>query len=205
MNDRLSRSWEICYRVVAVKEVEVWGQTHYESLIQYIFFRIFIGQMKFLWYHDHIERTIILRRTCHFVNDTQRKRILYLTLVRSQFAHCSQIWHPGSESMIGKFEAIQKKCIKWILSEEELTYRPYSVRKCRQVNILLLRQRFKLNDMILFHKILNRLILEELPSYLCLFSGHTHLRSSHLDRLSFVPSILPRGSTSFLLNKSFLP
>ena len=33
----------------------------------------------------------LLKRTCHFVNDTQRKRILYLTLVRSQFEHCSQI------------------------------------------------------------------------------------------------------------------
>ena len=42
---------------------------------------------------------------------------------------------------------------------------------------------------------------DELPSYLCLFSGH--IRSSHLGRLSFVSSIFPRGSTSFLLSTFF--
>ena len=57
--------------------------------------------------------------------------------------------------------------------------------------------------MVLFHKIFNRLIPEELPSYLALFSGHTRLRSSHLDRLCFMPSILSRGSSNYLLKKSF--
>ena len=55
-------------------------------------------------------------------------------------------------------------------------------------------QRFQLNDIIiiLFHKIFNRLIPEELPSYLRLFGGHTRLRSSHLYRLCFVSSIRPQ-------------
>ena len=50
----------------------------------------------------------LLRRTCSFVNDSKRRRILYLTLVRSQFEHCSQIWHPNTVSLIEKFESIQK-------------------------------------------------------------------------------------------------
>ena len=164
-------------------------------------------------FNQHCEQIIskanqkygLLRRTCHFVNDTQRKRILYLTLVRSQFEHCSQVWNPQSETMLNKCEAIQKKCIKWILSEEELSYRSIEIyiRKCKQVNILPLRQRFKVNDMVLFHKIFNRFIPEALPDYLSLFTGNNRLRSCHLDRLSFVSSLIPRGSTCYLLKKSF--
>ena len=43
----------------------------------------------------------------------------------------------------------------------------------------------------------------KIPEYLSLFSGQSRLRSSHLDRLSFVSSVLPRGSSSNTLNKSF--
>ena len=64
----------------------------------------------------------LVRRTCNFVMDVRRRRVLYLTLVRSQFEHCSPIWRPCFETMVLKFEKFQKRCIKWILSEEELSY-----------------------------------------------------------------------------------
>ena len=58
----------------------------------------------------------LIRRTCHFVKDVQRRRTLYLTLVRSQFEHCSQVWCPtNNKTVIGKFENIQKKYIKCII------------------------------------------------------------------------------------------
>ena len=55
-------------------------------------------------FNDHCEKLIIktiqqfgiLRRNCHFVDDSRRRRVLYLTLVRSYFEHCSQIWRPSS-------------------------------------------------------------------------------------------------------------
>ena len=55
-----------------------------------------------LSYNDHCEKLItktkqlfgILRRSCHFVNDYRRRRVLYLTLIRSHFEHGSQIWRP---------------------------------------------------------------------------------------------------------------
>ena len=74
---------------------------------------------------------------------------------------------------------------------EELSYRSHEVciGKCKQVDIIPLRQRFELNDMVLVHKIF-RCISKELLSYLASFSGHTRLRSSHLDRLCLISSIL---------------
>ena len=61
--------------------------------------------------------------------------------------------------MINKFESFQKKCIKWILSEEEKSYsHEVYVSKCKQVNIPPLSFRFNFNDMNLFHKIVYKTI-----------------------------------------------
>ena len=81
-------------------------------------------------FNEHCEHLIskasqqlgLVRRTCHFVKDVRRRRVLYLTLIRSQFEHCSPVWRPNGKSMIERFEKFQKKCIKWILSEEEFSF-----------------------------------------------------------------------------------
>ena len=147
----------------------------------------------------------MVRRTCHFVKDVKRRRVLYLTLVRSQFEHCSPVWRPNGKSMIERLDNFQKKCIKWILSEEELSYESHDayVRKCRQVNILPLSHRFILNDILLFHKVVNKIVPIDIPNYLTLFTGQSRLRSSHRDELSFVCSLLPNSSNTNLLEKSF--
>ena len=154
----------------------------------------------------------LTKRTCFFVNDFRRKRTLYLALIRSQFEHCSPIWRPTSETMISNFEALQKKCIKWILAEEPLHYHSHEtyIRKCREARVLPMSKRFDLNDLALFYRIINGLIPLKLPNYLTFFDGQSRLRSCHLDSLSLVSSTKPR-TNSFLttkqnnssLNKSF--
>ena len=133
----------------------------------------------------------LTKRTCSFVNNIKRKRTLYLALVRSQFEHCSQIWRPTSKANIAKFKSFQKSCIKWILSEEHLSYQSYDTyfHKCKQVNILPIALKFDLNDLIFFHKVLHNLVPVSMPDYLNLFDGITRLRSTHLDDLSFVPNV----------------
>ena len=95
------------------------------------------------------------KRTCHFVFDRGKKRMLYLTLVRSNFEHCSTIWRPVNVVDIRKFEALQKRAIKWINCEEAYSYSDevYVIR-CRQTNILPLQLHFELNDLVFFYKIL---------------------------------------------------
>ena len=107
--------------------------------------------------------------------------------------------------MIERLDNFQKKCIKWILSEEELSYESHDayVRKCRQVNILPLSHRFILNDILLLHKVVNKIVPIDIPNYLTLFTGQSRLRSSHRDELSFVCSLLPNSSNTNLLEKSF--
>ena len=54
----------------------------------------------------------ITKRTCHYIIDPRKRRSLYLSLIRSQFEHCSSIWRPITETEIFNFEKLQKKSHK---------------------------------------------------------------------------------------------
>ncbi len=140
----------------------------------------------------------LAKRTCHFVKDIKRRRALYLSLIRSQFEHCSPIWRPVHKTMLEKLESIQKRCIKWILSEEYYSYGCYEeyLKKCCQVNILPLAKHFDYNDLTFLFKIIHSLVPLKLPYYLEFFDGKSRLRSCHLDNLSLVSSIRPNCSNT---------
>ena len=107
-------------------------QFHYqfgEDLLDYTHSERDLGvdiNSKMNW-NDHCNRIYskanqmlgLTKRTCYFLQDKKRKRLLYLALVvvRSQFEHCSVIWQPHSITIMNKLESIQKRAIKWILSE----------------------------------------------------------------------------------------
>ena len=114
----------------------------------------------------------LLRRTCHFVKNQKHKRALYLTMVRSIFEHGSVLWSPSALSIMDKFEAIQKRSVKWILNEQFYSYSSeYYTQKLMDLDILPLAQKFVLNDMILFYKILNNQVPVSLPSYITVRSN----------------------------------
>ena len=112
---------------------------------------------------DHCEKSVsitklavffILRCTCHFLNDSRRRRNVYLTLMRNHFEHCSQIWRPTGKIFLFKFDSFQKKLFKWILLEEELSYYSYAkyLLKCQEANILAVSYKFLLNYLVLLQK-----------------------------------------------------
>ena len=133
------------------------------------------------------------KRTCHFITNSQCKRKIYLTMVRSLFEHCSVIWRPHNQTTKDKLENVQKRAVKWILDEE---YKSYSdleyLLRCKQLNFLPLDQKFLYNDLLLFHKAINSLSPVKLPDYLYFFRGNSRLRSTHLDPLSLVSKITPK-------------
>ena len=144
------------------------------------------------------QRFGLLKRTCHFINSAAKRRILYLSMVRSIFEHCPVVWRPSSESSVNKLENIQKRAIKWI--NQDSGYVSYSSNKllyfthCRQLNILPVQYRFDFHDLKLFHLIVHKLSSITLPSYLHFFNGSSRLRFTHLDHLSLVSDIVPYGA-----------
>ena len=73
-------------------------------------------------YSKASSRLGLLKRALLFVKCPKQKRVFYLAIVRSLFEHCVQIWRPISECGILKLERIQKRAVKWILSEVEHSY-----------------------------------------------------------------------------------
>ena len=125
----------------------------------------------------------LMRRTCHFVKNSKKRRTLYLTLIRSLFEHGSVVWTPTSQKTILAFEALQKRCIKWVLNEQFQSYKSAEyILKLKQLDILPLQDKFALTDLKIFHKIVHNLISIDLPDFLVIRRA---TRSTPSHQLSF--------------------
>ena len=151
------------------------------------------------------QRFAILRRTCSFINNLKMKRVLYLTMVRSLFEHCPTVWRPSSMTAILHLESLQKRAFKWIFGESPACYSEdntlYFIH-CKQLNILPIRFRFDLHDLVSFHSMVYEFSCVKLPPYLHKFEG-TRLRSSHLDSMCYVSTITPRSNNNSFSNSYF--
>ena len=130
----------------------------------------------------------LIKRTCHFVINSTRKRTSYLAMIRSQFEHCSIIWRPVTDTHLDKFESLKKNAIKWILNEIFVSYSDKEIylKKCKLVNLLPINKKFDLNDLIFFYKIIDGYIKVKLPNYVNKFNRASRLRNNHLDSECYV-------------------
>ena len=96
-----------------------------------------------------------------------------------------------------RVENIQKRALKWVLKEENISYSSpvVYVRKCKELNVLPMSHRFDLTDIVLLHKIIHGMSPLKLPSYLHFYTGCS-LRFSHLDAYSLVSDIIPNTTAS---------
>ena len=114
-------------------------------------------------HHEILSKAInqfnLLRRTCHFVKNSHKRRTPYLVLVRSLLDHGSQVWCPNINAL-NHFENFQKSCVKWIVKEQFTHYNEVDyLEKLSSLNILPLEYKFILSDLLLFHK----LVYEQIP------------------------------------------
>ena len=188
-----------------------------DKCLDYVTFEKDLGvhvNIKLNWSH-HCETLIskqtnmlnIVRRTCHFTKNKSQKRVLYLTLVRSQLEHCAVVWKPHQETLLTRFEAVQKRAVKWILSEQHQSYTPdIYIEKLHEIDILPIREKFLYTDLSLFHRIINNNICISLPAYLRLVTETeivtNRLRSTRLDPLCFKHEL---GPCKEVFNNSFFP
>lgn len=144
-------------------------------------------------YSKASQRLGLLKRTCYFTKNTNKRRAFYLSQVRSHFEHCTIIWRPHSETTVEKLESIQKRGLKWILNDMYLSLRDKNryFLACKELNILPLSVRFDYKDILFFHNIFYDMSVVKFPPYLQRFTG-SRLRRSHLDNLSMISEILPQ-------------
>ena len=112
----------------------------------------------------------ILKRTCHFTTDARQKRSFYIAIVRSLFEHCSTIWSPQHKTNLSKFASLQRRAVKWINGEPFVSYTDEKYSEVlRKHQLLPIKLKFIYNDLVMFFKIVNKLIPIELPDGLHYF------------------------------------
>ena len=167
----------------------------------------FTDQANFL-YGKANQKLGMLKRNCYFVTDINRRKVLYLTLVRSIFEHCPTIWRPNSESIVNKLESLQKRALKWIRNDFSASYSIDELYylHCKQLKILPIKFHFDYHDLKLLHSIVYGFSCVSLPSYIRFYSGNSRLRSSHLDHLSVISDVSPlrRGYSNSYFYRSHL-
>ncbi len=126
---------------------------------------------KLLW-KEHCDKIVnkarsklgLLMRTCHFTLDIKQKRVFYPSIVRSIFEHCSIIWRPLSSNHLAPLDGIQKQAIKWIHGERFNHYTDSEYFEKQKLSILPIKMKFYHNDLCLYYKIINNLIVINLPA-----------------------------------------
>ena len=144
----------------------------------------------------------ILRRTCHFVNNTRKRRTLYISLVRSLFSHCSQIWSPVGPA-VEPFEAFQKRCVKWIHKQSFTHYneREY-IDKLKSIEILPMKYYFLRNDLLLFFKIIHEIVPIAMPPEITKFNPRTRSNSNNLYKYQLHENVM--NTKRFISNSFFV-
>ena len=143
----------------------------------------------------------LVRRTCYFIPDSKQRRALYLSLVRSIFEHCCQVWAPQDAKSLNAFDLLQKRAVKWILKE---SYKSYSdeqfLIKQRDLDLLPMKYKFLYSDLILFYKIVYNKVQIKLPNYVSRIEPQDIKRVTRsnnsifkgIDKLKFKSNILPK-------------
>ena len=147
-----------------------------------------------------IKQFNLLRRTCYFIHDSKQRRALYLMLVRSLFEHCCQIWSPQNLTLIYMFEKLQKRAIKWILREQHKSYDDIIfLDKQQELDILPMKSKFLLSDLVLFYRIIHKDVKIELPSHI------SKIEPQHVKKITRSTKSVHDGSDSLKYRTTSVP
>ena len=108
----------------------------------------------------------LIKRTCRGLTDVTTLRTLYCTLVRSQLEYCTVVWSPYTARNVDKLERIQRRATKFILKTDV----EYDTR-IERLNLLSLKDRRFLLDVLFFYKALNGYINLDVSSYIQFYSN----------------------------------
>ena len=144
----------------------------------------------------------LLKQTCHFIKNQSQKRALYITLVRSLFEHCGEIWGPNAVVSQNQFEPIQKRAVKWILCESSRRYSEAEyMNKLKALDLLPIQYYFQRKKLKLFYRIRKDDIDIDMPNYVVQYRLATYASNSR-HKLSVTtninqPIVRPFGNSFF--------
>ena len=122
----------------------------------------------------------LLKRTCFEITNTQVRRTLYLTLVKTQLTYGCEVWCPSSRQLSIKIEGVQRRATMWILMKKrgELSY----VERLKKLNLVPLVYDREQKDLIFYYKCKNNMIDLDVEHYVETTTSRTRAGTSQLLR-----------------------
>ena len=139
-----------------------------------------------------------MKRTCSEINNTNTRRILYLSIVRSVFGYSNQVWSPQTINLITRMERVQRRATKFILKLPYLCHETYRERLI-SLNLLPLCYWHEYLDLVFFFKAINSLVYVSQDVLPQPQTQTRNTRSTSSDHITFRP---PKCKTS-TYQKSF--
>ena len=114
---------------------------------------------------------------------TDRKRLLYLSFVRSQIGYASEVWAPQScISNLKLLERVQRRATRFILScNYDPNLRPNYKSRLISLNLLPISYWLECRDLCFAFKCINGSYNIQLSRYACFSSGRTRSSASNLN------------------------
>ena len=90
-----------------------------------------------------------LRRNCFHLADVNARRLLYLSLVRPNLSHGSEVWAPQTPSLdMYHLESIQRRATKFFLQDYESSYSD----RLKKLTLIPISYWLELKDIVFFFK-----------------------------------------------------
>ena len=112
------------------------------------------------------------------------------------------MWSPSSKVSLEKLEAMQRRCVKWVLGEDLYSYTSDTYfNKLKLLDLLPIHSRLQLKDLKLLYNIIHNNSVISLPNHVHFHTGVSRLRHCHLDERSLISDIKPKISNNYSKSK----
>ena len=127
-----------------------------------------------------------VRQDSRYIQSTQTRRTLYLSIVRCHLGYATQVWSPQSISLLKRVETVQLRATKLILKllfRCDVTYKT----RLQVINLLPISYWHEFLDTVFFYKAVDNLVLIDSEALPATRQSTRSNRSSSTNAITYIP------------------
>ena len=128
-----------------------------------------------------------VRRDSRYIQSTQTRRTLYLSIVRCHLGYATQVWSPQSIGLLKRVENVQRRATKLIL---KLSFRcNVTYKTCLHLtNLLPISYWHEFWNIVFFHKAVNNLVFIDSEALPATRQSTRSIRPSSSNAITYIPN-----------------
>ena len=127
-----------------------------------------------------------VRRDSRYIQSTQTRRTLYLSIVRCHLGYATQVWSPQSIGLLKRVENVQRRATKLILKLPfrcDVTYKT----RLQLTNLLPISCWHEVLDMVFFYTAVNNVVFIDSEALPTTKQSRRSTRSSSSNAITYIP------------------